>query len=98
MYALDNSNDALKIAQKRSVKCGRSFLFESDILKENDWVLNFKNIKFDIIISNPPYVRALEKAEMKPNVLNYEPGSALFVTDEDPLIFIEPSQNWLQII
>lgn len=88
VYALDNSNDALKIAQENAaLNAVEVFFFESDILKENDWVLNFKNIKFDIIISNPPYVRALEKAEMKPNVLNYEPGSALFVTDEDPLIF-----------
>ena len=43
--------------------------------------------KFDVIVSNPPYVRELEKAEMKPNVLDSEPHLALFVEDHDPLIF-----------
>ncbi|MGB5555385.1 MAG: protein-(glutamine-N5) methyltransferase, release factor-specific, partial [Flavobacteriaceae bacterium] len=42
---------------------------------------------FDIIVSNPPYVRALEKKEMSNNVKKYEPSSALFVPDEDPLKF-----------
>ena len=44
-------------------------------------------IKFDIIVSNPPYVRNLEKDEIKPNVLEYEPHLALFVDDIDPLLF-----------
>lgn len=43
--------------------------------------------KFDIIVSNPPYVRECEKKEMKNNVLLYEPWQALFVSDEEPLIF-----------
>ena len=43
--------------------------------------------KYDIIVSNPPYVRESEKAAMNNNVLKYEPEIALFVTDEDPLIF-----------
>ena len=42
---------------------------------------------FDIIVSNPPYVRNLEKVEIKKNVLDYEPHLALFVEDNDPLIF-----------
>ena len=45
------------------------------------------NLKFDIIVSNPPYVRELEKAEIKPNVLENEPHLALFVDDNNPLIF-----------
>lgn len=45
------------------------------------------DIKFDFIISNPPYVRELEKAEIQPNVLENEPHLALFVEDENPLIF-----------
>ena len=45
------------------------------------------NTFFDIIVSNPPYVRNLEKAEIKPNVLEYEPHLALFVEDTDPLLF-----------
>lgn len=43
--------------------------------------------KYDIIVSNPPYVRNSEKKEMKNNVLNYEPGLALFVDDKNPLLF-----------
>lgn len=43
--------------------------------------------QYDVIVSNPPYVRNLEKAEMQNNVLDYEPHLALFVSDEDPLIF-----------
>jgi release factor glutamine methyltransferase len=42
---------------------------------------------YDIIVSNPPYVREMEKAKMQPNVLGYEPGIALFVPDTDPLVF-----------
>ncbi len=43
--------------------------------------------EFDIIVSNPPYVQNKEKKQMRPNVLNYEPALALFVPDEDPLLF-----------
>ncbi|TRX50953.1 peptide chain release factor N(5)-glutamine methyltransferase [Fulvivirga sp. M361] len=42
---------------------------------------------FDLIVSNPPYIRRSEKEQMKPNVLDHEPGMALFVNDNDPLIF-----------
>lgn len=48
-----------------------------------------ENFKFDIIVSNPPYVRMSERKQMKPNVLDYEPGLALFVEDENPLLFYE---------
>lgn len=44
---------------------------------------------FDIIVSNPPYVRNLEKAAMRKNVLDYEPETALFVEDKNPLIFYD---------
>lgn len=43
--------------------------------------------QYDVIVSNPPYVRNLEKAEIKSNVLDYEPHLALFVDDADPLVF-----------
>ncbi len=63
-----------------------------DILRINDLVelptSNFQlPTQFDIIVSNPPYVRNLEKAEIKPNVLEYEPHLALFVEDTDALLF-----------
>ena len=56
----------------------------------HDDILSLKNkidTKFNIIVSNPPYVRELEKAEMRDNVLNWEPHNALFVSDNNPLIF-----------
>lgn len=46
-----------------------------------------KNPPYDIVVSNPPYICEREKEEMRPNVLDYEPHSALFVPDEDPLKF-----------
>ena len=46
-------------------------------------------VKFDIIVSNPPYIRELEKKEMHRNVLEKEPHTALFVSDRDPLVFYE---------
>ena len=55
-----------------------------DALNPDDSLLNKK---FDIIVSNPPYVRELEKELMENNVLDHEPHTALFVSNEDPLIF-----------
>lgn len=85
IYAIDISEKAIAIAQKNAQKhqVDVRFILE-DIL--NTSVL-FQ--EFDIIVSNPPYVRVQEKNEMKPNVLEYEPHNALFVPDEDPLLFYE---------
>jgi release factor glutamine methyltransferase len=62
----------------------QSFNSNDEILKEVQ-----HTIEFDIIISNPPYVRELEKAEIQNNVLQNEPHLALFVSDENPLIFYD---------
>ena len=59
-------------------------VLEFDILKQTP-PQNFPEL--DIIVSNPPYVRETEKMLMEKNVLNYEPGLALFVPDSDPLLF-----------
>ena len=85
--AVDVSIEALKIAQKNAVLNNVDLnFFERDILNTKD--LNFiSNSSFDIIVSNPPYVRNLEKVEIKNNVLQNEPHLALFVTDDNPLIF-----------
>lgn len=56
--------------------------FQQDILEASSLPK-----EYDIIVSNPPYVRELEKAEIKDNVLKYEPHVALFVEDNDPLVF-----------
>jgi release factor glutamine methyltransferase len=55
---------------------------QKDILKTENLVHDF-----DLIVSNPPYVRNLEKEEIKKNVLDYEPHLALFVEDDDALLF-----------
>ncbi|WP_233862472.1 peptide chain release factor N(5)-glutamine methyltransferase [Tenacibaculum piscium] len=93
--AIDVSEEALKTAQENAKINNVEIQFiKQDILKTDN--LNFINAKindakitFDIIISNPPYVRELEKAEINKNVLENEPHLALFVTDENPLIFYD---------
>ena len=81
--ALDISSKALEVAQLNAKNLAASVHFiQQDLLQ------NFElNEKFDIIISNPPYIRNLEKSEMHQNVLDFEPHLALFVEDHDPLIF-----------
>lgn len=85
VYALDVSKMALAVARKNADKNDVIVNFiEADIL-----ALEPLDVKFDVIVSNPPYVRESEKAKMRPNVLEHEPGTALFVSDEDPLVFYE---------
>ena len=84
VYALDISEKALCVAKDNT------YINNVDITFIHDDILSLRNkieTKFDIIVSNPPYVRDLEKAEMRDNVLNWEPHNALFVSDDDPLIF-----------
>lgn len=81
--AIDVSKKALKIAQQNALLNNVEIHFlEVDILKVNQLPQ-----QYDIIVSNPPYVRELEKVEIKNNVLQNEPHLALFVDDENPLIF-----------
>ncbi|TJY36093.1 peptide chain release factor N(5)-glutamine methyltransferase [Pontimicrobium aquaticum] len=83
VFALDISNDALKTAKQNAVNNEVEVEFiEADIL---DW--DCGNLEFDIIVSNPPYVRELEKEGMSANVLEHEPHLALFVKDDDALLF-----------
>jgi len=94
---IDISEAALKIAQLNNENLQASVSFELiDILNPP---ISF-NTKFDIIVSNPPYVLESEKALMKKNVLQYEPNQALFVKDLDPLLFyrkiLDLAQNHLQ--
>lgn len=88
VYALDVSPEALKIAMKNAKLNNVEVEFiEADILNPETWDLEFKNLKFDAIVSNPPYVRQQEKQEIKNNVLDNEPHLALFVKDDDALQF-----------
>ncbi|WP_299220681.1 peptide chain release factor N(5)-glutamine methyltransferase [uncultured Aquimarina sp.] len=83
VYAIDVSEEALKIAKANAVHNN----VEINFLREDILGLDELEDVFDIIVSNPPYVRELEKQEIKPNVLENEPHVALFVSDQDPLIF-----------
>lgn len=91
--AIDVSEKALATAQENAQENAVKVDFISaDILNINNLeelpTSNFPlPAKFDIIVSNPPYVRNLEKAEIKPNVLEHEPHLALFVEDTDALLF-----------
>ena len=89
VYALDVSAKALKIAQQNADLNAVNIAFlEVDILKTTQDG-QMIDAKFDIIVSNPPYIREKEKQLMKPNVLDNEPHLALFVKDENPLLFYE---------
>lgn len=85
LSAIDVSAKALEIAKKNAVlnKVEINFL-EFDILQVKSLPQ-----QYDIIVSNPPYVRELEKIEIQNNVLQNEPHLALFVSNENPLIFYE---------
>ncbi len=85
VYALDISKKALEIATKNAVSNNALVHFlEADIL---DFHPAATFPKFDIIVSNPPYITQSESLIMQPNVLQYEPHKALFVPDDDPLLF-----------
>jgi release factor glutamine methyltransferase len=83
VFAIDVSEEALATAKKNAILNDVQVTFiERNILKTS----NLEQ-EFDIIVSNPPYVRNLEKEEIKKNVLEHEPHLALFVEDHDALIF-----------
>jgi release factor glutamine methyltransferase len=93
VFAIDVSEKALATAQKNAVmnEVEVNFIM-ADVLKINDLNKLLTShfplpTYFDIIVSNPPYVRELEKQEIKKNVLDNEPHLALFVEDNDALIF-----------
>ncbi|WP_228851987.1 peptide chain release factor N(5)-glutamine methyltransferase [Aegicerativicinus sediminis] len=86
--AIDISDGALKLAKENANRNdSRVRFFHGDVLKLKESELFTKMADYDLIVSNPPYVRISEKLKMKSNVLDYEPHLALFVDDEDPLIF-----------
>ncbi|MEO8533113.1 MAG: peptide chain release factor N(5)-glutamine methyltransferase [Flavobacterium sp.] len=83
VYAIDISKKAIETAKRNAVNNNVEVTFMyNDILE-----MEMLKYNFDIIVSNPPYVRNLEKEEIKKNVLDYEPHLALFVDDNDALVF-----------
>ncbi len=81
--ALDVSEQAIAVAKKNALSNGVTLTFVCQNILEIDNL----GEQFDIMVSNPPYVRQLEKAEIKKNVLEHEPHLALFVDDNDALLF-----------
>ena len=80
--AIDNSVEALEIAKSNAILNSVKINF---VLSD---VFNFSDTKkYDLIVSNPPYVLESEKKLMDKNVLDYEPHNALFVSDNDPLVY-----------
>lgn len=91
VVAVDKSEEALEVASGQSFHkelkdrgAAAPVFVACDILESGQ---EFDFGEFDLILSNPPYVRESEKCAMRSNVLDYEPQMALFVPDEDPLVF-----------
>lgn len=83
IYSYEYSQEAIKTSQDNALLNSTPInIIHTNLLEDNT-----KDQNYDIIVSNPPYVRESEKALMRNNVLCYEPSLALFVSDEDPLIF-----------
>ena len=81
--AMDISTDALRIAQENAQELGLDIRF----VQQNILEATPEPQKYDLIVSNPPYVCERERAQMERHVLDYEPEQALFVPDSDPLLF-----------
>jgi len=98
VFATDISDKALIVAKKNakynSLKV--NFLIH-DILKNSLLLFDKKQVLFDYIISNPPYIRKKEAQMMQKNVLDFEPHIALFVEDDDALIFYEAIADFAKI-
>ena len=86
--AVDISDAAIEIARENAELNKVQVSFTKADLLDDSFEKDFPN-KYDIIVSNPPYVRNQEKQMMQKNVLDFEPGLALFVEDKDPLIYYE---------
>ena len=91
VYAIDVSKNALEMAtiNAQSNDVAIDFIHANILKTSNLSELISNTFHFDIIVSNPPYVRNLEKEEMQANVLQYEPHQALFVKDTNPLLFYD---------
>jgi release factor glutamine methyltransferase len=88
--AIDSSPEALSMARRNAQSAGVRVSFAvADMLGEESMDEVLGEAFFDVIVSNPPYVRESEKAKMGRNVVDYEPACALFVPDARPLLFYE---------
>lgn len=92
--AVDISARAIETAQANALQNGLAVNFiQADILNWKDYEWE----SYDLIVSNPPYVRECEKQQMESNVLEYEPDGALFVDDDNPLVFYRSIAEFAQV-
>ena len=90
--AVDFSTEAVKVASANAIANNTSITFKTlDFLDESNWP---ELGSYDIIISNPPYIADIEKESMAGHVLDFEPHTALFVTNNNPLIFYSALANF----
>lgn len=96
VYGCDLSDAALRYACRQRVKVrgAKPVFFSADILSAPPAGLP----KFDVMVSNPPYICESERSAMRPNVLDFEPAEALFVPDEDPLKFYRAVARWAEAL
>ena len=98
VVGVDNSEGALDVARSQNFSSemkasgAQAPTFVNADVLETEQEFNFG--EFDLILSNPPYVLESERQLMRKNVLDYEPSSALFVPDEDPLKFYRAIARW----
>ena len=83
--AWDISDDALRIAEENAKKLGANVLFE----KRDALDISITSKHWDVIVSNPPYIKPNERDGMEKNVLDYEPELALFAPEDEPIIFYQ---------
>ena len=108
VYGIDISEKALAIASgqvfPRSLseveallpeRSRRPVFLQADILQDPP---QFPGGKFDLILANPPYILESQRKDMRPNVLDHEPSLALFVSDEDPLVFYKAIALWAKAL
>lgn len=95
---VDLSDAALEIARGQEFSAEMTetgavapLFVKADIL---DFTSDFVSGSFDLILSNPPYIMEKERVDMRKNVLDYEPSLALFVPDDDPLVFYRAIVHW----
>ncbi len=90
VVALDVSVQALEVARQNALQLGAQVQF-----LEGNLLGTIPNLDlFDVLVSNPPYVPVRDQVEMQANVLNFEPHLALFVPDEDPMLFYRAIGSW----
>lgn len=90
VIGVDISDGALQVASSQPLPASPVFL-KADVLEVDQ---PFEHGQFDLILSNPPYIKDCERTFMRTNVLDFEPATALFVPDADPLVFYRAIALW----